>query len=131
MLLEGVPYIQYRHFNRLWRLQFNNVVIPRKVRMGVCSICATLKSMAKCRRSDEQIKNYKNLLREHQDSQALERSKSMHHRQSFQSPERYMCMIIDGTDQKKTCLSHFQRFRKNIGDECLVQMHLVGCLSYS
>ena len=30
MLLESVPYIQYRHFNRLWRLKFNNVVIPRK-----------------------------------------------------------------------------------------------------
>ena len=87
--------------------------------------------MAKGRRSDEQIKNYKNLLREHRDSQALERSKSMHHRQSFQSPERYMCMIIDGTDQKKTCLPHFQRFPKDIGDECLGQMHLVGCLSYS
>ena len=132
MLSGGEPYIQYRHFNRLWRIQFNNVVIPRKVRMGVCSICATLKSMAKGGRSDEQIKNYKNLLREHRDSQALERSKAMHHRQkSLQSPERYMCMIIDGMDQKKTCLPHFQRLPKDIGDECLVQMHLVGCLSYS
>ena len=42
MLLECVPYIQYQHFNRLWRLKFNNVVIPRKVWMGVCSICASL-----------------------------------------------------------------------------------------
>ena len=43
MLSQGVPYIQYRHLNRLWRLQF----IPCKVWMGVCSICASLKSMAK------------------------------------------------------------------------------------
>ena len=60
---------QYRHFNRLWRLQFNNVVIPRKVRMGVCSVCANLKSMATSgRTSDVEIKNYKTLLKEHQES---------------------------------------------------------------
>ena len=41
-----------------------------------------------------------------------------------------MCLIIDGMDKKKTCLPHFRRLPKDIGDECLVQMHLVGCLSY-
>ena len=39
-------------------------------------------------------------------------------------------MIIDGMDQKKTCLPHFQRLPKDIGDEWLVQIHLVGCLTY-
>ena len=47
MLFEGVPYIQHRYFNRLWILQFNHVIIPRKVWMGVCSICASLKTMQK------------------------------------------------------------------------------------
>ena len=59
MLLDIVPFIQYQHFNRLWRLQFNNVVIPRKVHMGVCSVCANLKSMAKSGRTDVEI-NVKN-----------------------------------------------------------------------
>ena len=108
MLLDIVPFIQYRHINRLWRLQFNNVVIPRKVRMGVCSVCVNLKSMAKSGRTDVEIKNYKTLLKEHRESQALERSKAMHHRQkALQSSERYMCLIIDGTDKKKTCFQHF------------------------
>ena len=79
MLLDSVPYIQYQHFNRLWRLQFNNVVIPRKVQMGVCFVCASLKRMAKSGIDDE-IKNYKNLLKKHRESQASERSKGMHHR---------------------------------------------------
>ena len=62
--------------------------------MGVCSICASLKSMAKSRRTDEEIKNYKTLLKECQESQALERSKAMHHRQkALQHPEQYMCLI--------------------------------------
>ena len=65
MLLDIVPFIQYRHFNRLWRLHFNNVVIPRKVWMGVCSVCANLKSMTKSGSTDVEIKNYKTLLKEH------------------------------------------------------------------
>ena len=99
MLLDSVPYIQYQHFNRLWRLQFNNVVILRKVRMSVYSVCASLKSMAKSGRTNVEIKNYKTLLKEHRESQALERSKAMHHCQNaLQSSERYMCMIIDCMD---------------------------------
>ena len=87
--------------------------------------------MAKSRRTDEEIKNYKTLLKECQESQALERSKAMHHRQkALQSSERYVCLIIDYMDQKKTCLPHFRRLLKDIGDECQVQMHLVGCLLY-
>ena len=76
--------------------------------MGVCFVCASLKSMAKSGRTNEEIKNYMTLLKEHRESQALERSKAMHHRQkALQSPERYMCLIIDGMDQKKTCLPQF------------------------
>ena len=115
LILDSVPYIQYRHFNRLWRLQFNNVVIPRKVRMGVCSVCASLKGMAKSGRTNEEIKNYNKLLKEHLESQALEISKAMHHRQkALQSPERYMCLIIDGMDQKKTCLPHLFYIRGKV-----------------
>ena len=89
--------------------------------MGVCSICASLKSMAKGGRSDEEIRNYKILLKEHRESQSLEQYKAMHHRQkALQSLERYICMIIDRMNQKKTCLPHFQRHPKDFGDECLV-----------
>ena len=87
----------------------------------ICSICASLKSIAKGGRSDEEIRNYKILLKEHRESQSLEQSKPMHHRQkALQSLERYICMIIDRMNQKKTCLPHFQRHPKDFGDECLV-----------
>ena len=87
--------------------------------------------MAKSGRTDDEIKSYNNLSKEHRESQALERSKAIRHRQkALQSLERYMCLIIDGTNRKKTCLPHFRRLSKDIGDECLVQMHLVGCLLY-
>jgi hypothetical protein len=46
--VEGVEgnsnFITYANFTRIWKKQFNNVCIPKKSRMGICSICATLKS---------------------------------------------------------------------------------------
>ena len=45
--------------------------------------------------------------------------------------EKYMCLMIDGMNQKKTCLPHLRRLRTDVNDECLIQMHLVGCLAYN
>jgi hypothetical protein len=45
---EGVEgnntFITYAYFTRIWKKQFNNFYIPRKSRMGICSIFVTLKS---------------------------------------------------------------------------------------
>ena len=41
---EGVGnFITYSYFTRVWKNKFNNVRIPKKTRMGVCSTCASLK----------------------------------------------------------------------------------------
>jgi hypothetical protein len=46
--VEGVEengnFIAYAYFTRIWKKQFNNVSIPKMSRMGICSICDTLKS---------------------------------------------------------------------------------------
>ena len=47
MLTTSDKYVTYSQFTRLWSTQFTNMVITRKVRMGYCSICANLKSIAK------------------------------------------------------------------------------------
>ena len=44
MLESNEKFASYSHFSRLWKNFFNNVKIPKKVRMGVCSVCANLKS---------------------------------------------------------------------------------------
>ena len=132
MLISSDRYVTYSQFTRLWSTQFTNVVIPRKVRMGYCSICANLKSMTKGAKTTKEKEIHKNLLQAHREAQALERKKTMHHREkSLKKPEQYMCLMIDGMDQKKTCLPHFRRLPKDVNDECLVQMHLVGCLAYN
>jgi hypothetical protein len=43
------------------------------------------------------------LLKEYRDSQAREQLKAMHHMdKARKSPGRYMCLMIDGMDQRKT-----------------------------
>lgn len=37
-------FITYSYFTRIWRNIINNVRIPKKTRMGICSTCAYLKS---------------------------------------------------------------------------------------
>ena len=42
-------FLTYSYFTRIWKKKFNNVHIPKKTRMGVCSTCASLKEkMNKC-----------------------------------------------------------------------------------
>ena len=128
----GEKYVTYSQFTRLWSSHFSNVIIPRKVRMGYCSICANLKSVCKGAKTVTEKELNKKLLQDHRDAQALERKKAMHHREkSINYPTNYMCLMIDGMDQKKTCLPHLKRLPKDVNDDCLVQMHLVGCLAYN
>ena len=74
----------------------------------------------------------KKLLQEHREAESLERKKVMHHTEKcLKKPKQYMCLMIDGMEQTKTCLPHMRRLPIDINDECLVQMHLVGCLTYN
>lgn len=43
--VEGIGnFITYSYFTRIWKAEFNNVRIPKKTRMGICSTCASLKA---------------------------------------------------------------------------------------
>ena len=62
MLMTSDKYVTYSQFTRLWSTQFTNVVIPRKVRMGYCSICANLKSIAKGAKTTKETEIHKKSL---------------------------------------------------------------------
>eukprot|EP01018_Ginkgo_biloba_P024744 Gb_03948 [translate_table: standard] len=71
-------------------------------------------------------------LQEHREQQACERQKLYKHRKKcYDSPHKYMGLIIDGMDQKKTVLPHFAHIPKNMKEENFIQMHLVGCLVFN
>ena len=69
LICNGERYIKYCQFTRLWKLHFDNVMISRKVKMGVCAICANLKSMIKAASGDDAKKDsMKKVLTDHRDS---------------------------------------------------------------
>jgi hypothetical protein len=40
---ENGKFVTYTYFTRAWKKYFNNVSIPKKMRMGFCNTCASLK----------------------------------------------------------------------------------------
>ena len=71
------------------------------------------------------------LLQKHREQQSLERLKLAKHRKKcYANPAKYMGIVIDGMDQKKTRLPHWPRPPKSIDESCLLQMHVVGCLVF-
>ena len=71
------------------------------------------------------------LLAKHRKQQSLEQLKLAKHRKKcFENPEKYMGIVIDGMDQKKTRLPHWPRPPKSVDESCLLQMHVVGCLIF-
>ena len=50
---KGKRFIKYCQFTRLRKLKFDNVMIPRKVRMGVCALCTNVKSLIKATKNDD------------------------------------------------------------------------------
>jgi hypothetical protein len=59
--------------------------------------------MLKAIRTDDGEKdNCRKVLKHHHDSQTREWKKAMHHREkALKYPGRYMCIMINGMDQKK------------------------------
>ena len=73
-----------------------------------------------------------NALQEHRNQQSNERQKLYKHRKKcYDAPHKYMGLIIDGMDQKKTLLPHFVRVPKNLKEENFIQFHLVGCMVFN
>jgi hypothetical protein len=71
------------------------------------------------------------MLAKHREQQSLEREKLAKHRKKcFSNPEKYIGIVIDGMDQKKTRLPHWPRTPKSVDESCLLQMHVVGSLVF-
>ena len=71
------------------------------------------------------------MLAKHREQQSLEREKLAKHRKKcFSHPEKYIGIVIDGMDQKKTRLPHWPRTPKSVDESCLLQMHVVGSLVF-
>jgi hypothetical protein len=70
-------------------------------------------------------------LQKHRDQQSFERQKlATNQRKCLSHPEKYLGIVMDRIDQKKTRLPHWKKTPKSIDESCLLQLHVVGCLIY-
>jgi hypothetical protein len=71
------------------------------------------------------------LLEKHRTQQSEERKKlGKHRKKCLSDPQKYIGIVIDGMDKKKTRLPHWYKVPKSADESCLLQMHVVGCLVY-
>jgi hypothetical protein len=67
-------------------------------------------------------------LQKHQNQQSSERQTLYkHQKKCYATPKKYLSMIIDGIEQKKTLLPHFVCTPKSL-QENFIQFHLVDCM---
>jgi hypothetical protein len=89
-------YVHYCQFTRLWNANFDNIVISRKVRMGICTICANVKSMVNAVRIDNTENDAcRKALKENRDSETQERMKAMHQRDKSSKISRSLHVFND------------------------------------
>jgi hypothetical protein len=70
-------------------------------------------------------------LQEDRNQQSSERKKLYKHQNKcYDAPKKYLGMIIDGMEQKKTLLPHFVHTPKKL-QENFIQFHLVGCMVFN
>jgi len=54
-----------------------------------------------------------------------------HGKKCYENSNKYLCLIIDGMDQKKTLLPHFVCTPKNLPEGNFIHYHLVGCMVFN
>ena len=71
-------------------------------------------------------------LQEHHEQQTSERKNVCKHwKKCYDNPNKYLGLIIDGMDQKKTLIPHFVRTPKKLQEENFIQFHLVSCMVFN
>jgi hypothetical protein len=70
-------------------------------------------------------------LEKHQTHQSEERKKLGKHKKNvLLSQKKYIGIVIDEMDQKKTRLPHWPKIPKSADKSYFLQLHIVGCLMY-
>jgi hypothetical protein len=71
-------------------------------------------------------------IHEHRNQQSSEtKNLCKHQKKCYGASNKYLDMIIDVMDWKKTLLPHFVRTPKNLQEENFIQFHLVGCMVFN
>lgn len=127
MTLIGEPTASESHFNNV----FNACSNEQKVRMCrdtgtfvTCTACDAYHSRLRSAKTPLERQQLKELRRRHLEKQRIQRQKYYKHKlKAMMHPEKYLSIIIDGMDQKKTDCPVLSRYTK---DEAPLGQRIIG-----
>ena len=107
------------------------VKIPKNKMFTKCRRCTTLKAKAKAAKTKERRMQYEEKLEKHMAWAKREKAKYYKHREkAFREPLKYMSVILDGMDQKKSQVLRLVRETAKTAAAVKLNMAVIGGLSH-
>ncbi|XP_066302145.1 uncharacterized protein [Branchiostoma lanceolatum] len=119
-------------FFKMWRKELPDIKIPKPSdNFAKCTTCQQLKANIQKARSKNRAEELKLARKEHLLKQKNERAKYYKHiRKAQDQPQKYISIILDGMDQKKTAIPHYAEKTKDDGQHQL-GTHVTGAIAHS
>jgi hypothetical protein len=131
--LSATPEIASKSsFMKVWQTEFPNVKLRKVTSQHKCDICSRFLERTSTSTSNERLAAVQKEWRAHLQLQDKERRVYYKHKDKARNfPSKYLSIIADGMDQKKTCLPRSRANPKLLGPENQVQFKLQGVLVHN
>jgi hypothetical protein len=131
MILQGQETCSQQYFCKQFKEKFPHVKIHKWKNFAACDRCHHLYGLLGQTQDRERLKETRLLLEDHIEIVLREKMKYWKHIQkSRQKPSKYMCTILDGMDNKKTCCPHWIRIPHVFDHAWTMQFYLLGVLNH-
>ena len=124
----GEKCVSPSYFNRIWNLEFPDVIIPKKQRLGKCAQCEDFHEQIMSSKDPLEREAIKQKRIEH--IKFVRKERFVYHKwrkTCRDNPDKYLCIILDGMDQNKTNVPSF-----NTGESPeSVTVRIIGAIVHS
>ena len=118
-------------FNRIWNTEFANVTLSKTSDFSKCVVCSRIKSQLESTKDDEMIEQLKEERRIHMMQQQSCRNVYYTWRKfSHMQRDKYLCIIHDKMDQKKTAIPRLRVNSKEYANAYQLQVSLTGMITH-
>ncbi len=118
-------------FNRIWNTEFANVTLSKTSDFSKCVVCSRIKSQLESTKDDEMIEQLKEERRIHMMQQQSCRNVYYTWRKfSHMQQDKYLCIIHDKMDQKKTAIPRLRVKSKEYANAYQSQVSLTGMITH-
>ena len=118
-------------FNRIWNKEFANVTLSKTSEFSKCVVCSRIKSQLESTKDGEMIARLKDERRIHMMQQQSCRNVYYTWRKFSQmQKDKYLCIIHDKMDQKKTTIPRLRVNSKDYANAYQLQVSLTGMITH-